>query len=103
MVGKYRVGRIILTVVVVNALFIGTALAFQRSYPSENNVVHQNETQINRTNNSWSRGGNQQGATNHRKSDTTKTIKKGTWSRGGIHRDAAGKERSLVNKYDQKE
>lgn len=98
MLGKYCAGRFILTVGMVNALFIGSALAFQRGSPSENTVIHENDTQIKLKKKSWSRGGSQQGITNNRKPDAMMTTKKGTWSRGGVLHNAAAKERALLNK-----
>ncbi|BBO17181.1 hypothetical protein BPIT_14730 [Candidatus Brocadia pituitae] len=98
MLGKYCVGRFILTAGIINALFIGSALAFQHSQPSENTVTYENDTQVKPTRNSWSRGGSQQEVANNRKPDTAITTKKGTWSRGGVLHDAGKKERALVNK-----
>lgn len=98
MLGKYCAGRFILTVGMVNALFIGSALAFQRSSPSENAVIYENNTQVKPTRNSWSRGGSQREVANNRKPNTTITTKKGTWSRGGVLYDTATKERALGNK-----
>ncbi len=98
MLGKYCAGRFILTVGIVNVLFIGATLAFQYSQPSENSVMHENDTQVKPTRNSWSRGGSQQEVAYNRKPDTTITTKKGTWFRGGVLHDAAKKERVLVDK-----
>ncbi len=98
MLRKYSASRFLLTVGVVNALLISSALAFQRSSPSDNNVVHQDEPRINPVKNSWSRGGIHQRATHNKESETVKTTKKGTWFRGGIRHDAKAKSSALVNK-----
>lgn len=94
----YKTGSFILTVTVVNALFIGSALAFQRGYPPDNKVRHQEDTRINATKNSWSRGGIRQEVINNRKSDAEKTTKKGSWFRGGLRHDVKAENTILVNK-----
>lgn len=98
MLGRFCASRFILTVGVVNALCIGSALAFQHSFPSENRVIQENNALIKPIKNSWSRGGGQHGVANNQKLDTTKITKKGTWFRGGVLHNDAAKERAFVNK-----
>lgn len=98
MLRKNYITRFVLTVGFVNALFIGQALAFQRSDPSENKVMYQYDTQIKPEKNSWSRGGRPQEVASNQNADTMKITKKGKWFRGGVYYDAAAKDRALVNK-----